>query len=531
DLHRAFCLGKHCLQSSGGDPALNAVQLNYAYVPSNGGISPSQYHAPIRRKACTLERHYLHHFISLPLKGLVSQTSFSKAHLMAEATQTITSYNVPTTYWRYTWPTVFAMLVSGLYQIVDGIFIGQFVGADGLAAINTAWPWIGLIAGVGLMVGMGAGIHCSIAQGQAQLQKARQFIAHGLWLLLLLGITVGCLVTAWGEPLLQIQGVDASVMRHGADYLRVFGGGAPLIMASLALPILVRNLGAPMLATGMLLAGALINVLLDYLFIVVMGWGLEGAAWATVMGESLSVIIGLVFLCSRASPLTLHRKDMWIWPQWAPYRAIASSGFSSFLMYLYASFAVVLHNTALMHYGNTVHVAAYAVTGYIMTLYYLLAEGLATGMQPMVSYFHGAGHTAAIRQTFTLALRWIIGSGVVFVGLIFLLPHAWSHIFVSPDDTALTQATVHALRLHLFALFIDGLLVLAAAYFQAINQNTKAVVITVLNMLIQVPALLILAPWLGVTGVFLALPVSTVILGAGSWLLLKRHFAPSSAKH
>ncbi|CAI8758541.1 MATE family efflux transporter [Pseudomonas zeae] len=449
---------------------------------------------------------------------------------MAEITPSITPQNVTATYWRYTRPTVFAMLVSGLYQIVDGIFIGQFIGADGLAAINTAWPWIGLIAGVGLMVGMGVGIHCSIAQGQTDLNKARQFLAHGLWLLLTLGLVVGGVVTTWGEPLLQMQGVDANVLRHSSDYLRIFGWCALLIMASLALPILVRNLGAPLLATGMLLAGALINVLLDYVFIVRMGWGLEGAAWATVLGESVSVVIGLVFLCSRASPLTLQFKDLWVWPQGVLYRAILSSGLSSFLMYLYASFAVVLHNASLMHYGTTVHVAAYAVTGYVMTLYYLLAEGLATGMQPMVSYFHGAGHVAAIRQTFTLALRWIVGSGLIFVGLIFLLPHAWARIFVSPEDVALTQATVQALQLHLFALFIDGLLVLAAAYFQAINKNTKAVAITVLNMLIQVPALLILAPWLGVTGVFLALPISTAILGAGSWFLLKQHFTQISTR-
>jgi putative MATE family efflux protein len=444
---------------------------------------------------------------------------------MAEAPPTITPRNVSATYWRYTWPTVLAMLVSGFYQIVDGIFIGHFIGADGLAAINIAWPWIGLIAGVGLMVGMGTGIHCSIALGQTHLHLVRQFIVHSLWLLLLLGLTVGAMVFVWGHQLLQIQGVEATVLDHGREYLHVFAGCSPLIMASLALPILVRNLGAPLLATGMMLAGAVVNVLLDYVFIAIMGWGLEGAAWATVLGESLSVIIGVVFLCSRASPFAVRHTDLWVWPQRAPYRAILGSGFSSLLMYLYASFAVVLHNAALMRYGTTVHVAAYAVTGYVMTLYYLLAEGLATGMQPLVSYFHGAGQHVAIRQTFRLALRWIVGSGMVFVGLIFWLPYAWTRIFVSPDDTALTQATVQALQLHLFALFIDGLLVLAAAYFQAINQNQKAIAITVMNMLIQVPALLILAPWLGVTGIFLALPISTVMLGVGIIVLLKRQLS------
>lgn len=446
---------------------------------------------------------------------------------MAETHPIITPQNIAATYWRYSWPTVLAMLVSGFYQIVDGIFVGHVVGADGLAAINTAWPWIGLVAGVGLMAGMGAGIQCSIAQGAENMQKARQLILQGLWLIVLLGFSAGCLITVWGEELLRIQGVEAQVVRHASDYLRIFGWCSPLIMASLALPILVRNLGAPRLATGMILAGALANVLLDYVFIVRLGWGLEGAAWATVMGETLSVTIGVCFLFSKKQPLTLRGLQVWDWPRPALCISILSSGFSSLLMYLYASFAVVLHNMALTRYGATVHVAAYAVTGYVMTLYYLLAEGLATSMQPIVSYFHGAGYAACVRQTFMLALRWIVGTGVIFVGLVLLLPSAWTRIFVSPDDAGLTEATVQALQLHLFALFIDGWLVLAAAYFQAINENSKAVTITLLNMLIQIPALLMLAPWLGITGIFLALPLSTIMLGAGVLVMLKRQLGSS----
>ncbi|MHC8346684.1 MATE family efflux transporter [Pseudomonas sp. RT6P73] len=449
---------------------------------------------------------------------------------MPEKNLPLTSASISATYWRYAWPTVFAMLVSGFYQIVDGIFIGHVVGAQGLAAINTAWPWVGLMAGVGLMLGMGTGIHCSIAQGEGNPRKAQQFIIHGLWGLIVLSLVVGSLIIMFGDHLLLAQGVEDGVLRHGRDYLRVFGWSSPLIMASLALPILVRNLGAPILATLMMLAGAVTNVLLDYVFIVLMGWGLEGAAWATVLGESLSVIIGMSFLFSRYSALPLKGAYLWIKPQTTLLTAIMVSGFSSLLMYLYASIAVLLHNFALMHYGNTVHVAAYAVSGYVMTVYYLLAEGLATGMQPIVSYFHGAGLKAPIRQTFFLALRWILGSGLVFVALLFLVPQVWTSIFVSAEDATLTAATVQALQLHLFALFIDGGLVLAAAYFQAVNDNKKAIAVTLLNMLIQIPALLLLAPWLGIKGVFLALPVSTIILGGCIFLLLKRQLATSPHK-
>ncbi|WP_419793436.1 MATE family efflux transporter [Pseudomonas palleroniana] len=437
----------------------------------------------------------------------------------------ITPDNVVAAYWRYALPTVMAMLVSGLYQIVDGIFIGHVVGAEGLAAINMAWPWIGLMAGVGLMIGAGAGTHCSIAQGEGHFQRAKGFLIQGLWLLALLGVVVGLLIITGRDSLLALQGGNASVQRHGTSYLQIIGWSSPLVMASIAMPILVRNLGAPMLATIMMLVGAVTNIVLDYVFIVELGWGLLGAAIATVAGESLSALIGLVFLFTRYSSLPLSVALGEFGLQSASCRQILLNGFSSLLMYLYASFAALLHNTALMHYGSTVNVAAYAITGYLMTVYYLLAEGLASGMQPLVSYFHGAGQSALVRKVFFLAMRWVVGTGVVLVLMILIFPHIGTRIFISDEDPALDVAAIDAVRLHLFVLFLDGFLVLAAAYYQAISDSSSATMITLANMCIQIPFLLILAPWLGVTGILLALPLSTILLATGVVALSRRQFS------
>ncbi len=439
---------------------------------------------------------------------------------------------VTATYWRYALPTLIAILVSGLYQIVDGIFVGHVVGAEGLAAINMAWPWAGLMAGVGLMIGAGTGTLCSIAQGEGDLSKARKILAQGLWLLVVLGVIVGVLITNGSDGFLSLQGASDAIQAHGSAYLDVMGWAAPLVMASIAMPILVRNLGAPRLATVMMIIGAVTNIALDYLFIVKFGWGLRGAAIATVTGETLSALIGLVFLFTHYStvPLRPCNKTLFIMhPRLC--LAILGNGFASLLMYLYASFAVVLHNTALMRYGSTVNVAAYAITGYLMTVYYLLAEGLASGMQPIVSYFHGAGQSKPIRQVFRLALISIVGGGIALVVLMLIFPHPVTWIFINGEDPELQAAAINAIRLHLFVLFLDGFLVLAAAYFQAIGMGKKATAITLGNMCIQVPFLLLLAPWLGVTGVLLALPISTIVLALGVGWVLKRQFAhPSDAQ-
>lgn len=413
-------------------------------------------------------------------------------------------------------------------QLVDGIFIGHVMGAEGLAAINMAWPWVGLIAGVGLMVGAGTGTLCSIAQGQGDIKRAGQIIVHGLLLLLGVGLIVSVLIIFGTDGLLSVQGAHAMVKKHGADYLIVMGWCAPVVLASIAMPILVRNLGAPRLATVMMITGALINTVLDYIFIVEWNLGLHGAAVATVIGEFFSAAIGIIFVFSRHSivPLapisdTLRNID------WKACRDILVNGFSSLLMYLYASFAVILHNAALMHYGTSVNVAAYAISGYLMTIYYLAAEGFAAGMQPIVSYFYGAKQFEPVQKAFRIALICIVGGGILFVLLTMFFPVPATWIFIGGEDAELQSVAITTLRLHLFVLFLDGYLVLASAYFQSIGMGTRAIWITFLNMCIQIPFLLVLAPWLGTVGVLLALPTSTIVLSIWVYFLLKKHFAES----
>ncbi|WP_421535094.1 MATE family efflux transporter [Pseudomonas marginalis] len=434
------------------------------------------------------------------------------------------SHKLTSLYWRYAFPTVMAMLVSGLYQIVDGIFIGRFVGAQGLAAINMAWPWVGLLAGVGLMIGVGAGTHCSIAQGAGDLPRARQFLVHGVSSLVLMGAVVGFLIIVGREGLMALQGANEEVQQQGSEYLAVIGWFSPLVLASIAMPILVRNLGAPVLATVMVLVGAVTNILLDYVFIVELGWGLQGAAIATVIGESISAVIGLVFLWTNHSALPLNRFDTWARPRALVFRSIMTNGFSSLLMYLYSSIAVVLHNTALMHYGSTLDVAAYAIAGYLMMVYYLLAEGLASGMQPIISYFHGVGQREPIKKVFGLAMKSVVGTGIVFVIVVIGFPALGAWFFISDEDSALELVAVATVRLHLFALFLEGFLLLAAVYFQAIGKGKAATLITLANICIQLPFLFVLAPLMGVTGVLLALPLSTIVLALLVAVVLRRQF-------
>lgn len=261
-------------------------------------------------------------------------------------------------FWRYTIPTIAAMLVNGLYQVVDGIFIGHYVGAAGLAGINVAWPLIGSILGVGLMVGVGTGALASIRLGEKQAQKAQAVLSTGLVLLLLMSPVISILLWCFADDFLRLQGAEGEVFQLGLQYLDVLVFSCLFTLGSIAMPILLRNDGSPNLATLLMVLGALTNIVLDYLFIGLLQWQLTGAAIATALAQMVVLVVGLSYFFSRKAKLRLSQRNFSF--QWRLLPQIFAIGTSSFFMYAYGSMMVALHNSLLLSYGSPVLVGSYA---------------------------------------------------------------------------------------------------------------------------------------------------------------------------
>ncbi|MEZ9057721.1 MATE family efflux transporter [Vibrio pelagius] len=421
------------------------------------------------------------------------------------------SQSISRQFWRYTIPTVAAMLVNGLYQVVDGIFIGRFVGADGLAGINVAWPVIGSILGLGMLVGVGTGALVSIRQGEKDTQGAKQILATGLTLLLALTPLVAGVLFFFAEDFLRWQGAEGRVFDLGLQYLQILIVGSVFTLGSIAMPFLLRNDDSPNLATILMVVGAVINIVLDYLFIAWLNWELTGAALATAIAQLVVTGLGLAYFFSRRANLRLRwselRLNLDVIPQ------IFAIGTSSFFMYAYGSMMVALHNALFAQYGNQLMIGAYAILGYIVTVYYLTAEGIANGMQPLVSYNHGAKRQDNIRQLLKIAMVSSVAVGMAFIILLNIFPREFVSVFNS-EDPQLVEYTVLGIRLHMFALALDGFLVVAGAYYQAVNKGSKAMFVTVGNMLIQLPFLYIMPKLFGVPGIWIAYPLSNIALSA-----------------
>ncbi|GKX52872.1 MATE family efflux transporter [Budvicia aquatica] len=410
---------------------------------------------------------------------------------------------------RYTIPALIAMLVSGTYQIIDGIFVGRYIGSDGLAAINLAWPMVGVLLAVGLMIGIGIGSHISLNRGAGDDEKASAFLGQLPLLLIVPGIILSVILLFTGYLLLDFQGATGNVLHYGYDYLKVIAFSAPFVLGSIAVPYIMRNLNAPRLATTFMVVGALMNICLDYLFIVHLKLELVGAGLATVISETTAMVLALIYIFNKRSPMRIRRRHFT--PRLDLSWKICKNGASSLFMYLYIGFTIVAHNFMFMKYGNSVSVAAYAIAGYLLTFYYLLVEGVAHGMQPIVSRFYGERNIDATKKVLGLAMYYGIGGGAIYTASLLIFPAFFAGFFVG-DNEELRIIAVHAIRIYMFALFVSGFFVITEAFLQAIGEGHKALIITICNMLIQLPFLFVMPLFLGIDGVWLAMPVSSIVL-------------------
>ena len=412
-------------------------------------------------------------------------------------------------YFRYTVPTIAAMLVNGLYQLVDGIFIGQYVGSSGLAAINIAWALTGTCTGVGLMIGVGTGSLTSIRKGEQDLHAARQTLSTGLMLCLIMAVLITLFLWQFARQFLSWQTDDPLVLSLGWDYLKILSFNSLFMLGAIAMPFLMRNDDSPNRATLLMVLGAGLNILFDYLFIGVFGWQLTGAGVATSLSQAVVTLLALHYFFSPAARIRLTRADFRFHVnQIGPILLI---GTSSFFMYLYWGVMVGMHNSQFAHYGGTQVIAAYAILGYIVTFYYLTVEGIANGMQPLASYSFGAKQYGNIFKLLKVAMFLAIALGVLVLLLLNLYPDPIIAIF-NRDSEVVSGFVKQGIVLHLFVLFLDGFLVVATAYYQSINHGRKAMAIAIGNILVQPPFLYILPKYWGLTGVWLAFPLSNILI-------------------
>lgn len=266
-------------------------------------------------------------------------------------------------------------------------------------------------------------------------------------------------------------------------------------------------MGQPYRATIYMAIGVSINILFSYLFIVVWEMSVFGAAIANIIGESCAMFLGLHYILNKSGEsLRLHHFK----PNFVLIKEIVINGGSTFFMYIYVGFIMMLHHIMLVKYGGTVAISAYTITGYIIMIYYLGMEGIANGVQPIISRLYGRENFLSTRVIIRMMVFVGMAYGIILTLLLQIFPYFFSSLFTS--DKELLKVTMHAINYHLPLLFLEGVFVMVTVFFQAIGEGTKALVISIGNLFIQVPFLLVLPNFLTLDGVWISMPLSSLIL-------------------
>lgn len=419
-------------------------------------------------------------------------------------------------FWRYTLPTIAAMLVTGIYVAVDGMFVGHFIGEDGLAAIMLGYPIGSILYAIGALIGMGASALVSIKLGEDKTDEARKIVGNAFSLCIIAAMIICGLGITLGTDILQWVGAEGKILSMAEDYLFWYFSMGFFAIISMAFSSLLRNDGQPKRVTYIMIFGGLLNIFLDWLFIVVIPWGLTGAAIATMLSQAATSILCLQHFFSDKSTLRIHWDSLKL--KLDTCLQILKLGTSSLIMYMYLSVVLILHNKAFLMVGKPIHVAAYGIVSYTEAFFYLIFEGIALGTQPITSFNTGAGLKNRVIKARNLAFAVTLAVALIGVTTLYSLPDYVVYLFAG-DNQLLQPVAINGMHLYFWGLPFEGLLLIGATYFQSINMAKEASILTGGKLILISIFIFTFAHIFGVDGVWVALPFCSLFLT--SWMIIK----------
>ena len=407
---------------------------------------------------------------------------------------------------QYSIPAVIAMVVNAIYNVVDRVFIGQFAGEEALAGLTIAFPVMMVIFAFANLIGIGGASLLSIRLGQKDERSASQVFGNTLGFGLL--VTAVILVTIFTnlQSILNLFGATAEVLDYATTYLRIIIAGFIFQMLSFILNSSVRTEGRPLLSMMAMVSSALTNIVLDFLFISVFGWGVAGAAYATIAGQFVGLgILGSFYLRGK-SHLHLSFKDFAL--KGSILGQILTIGFATFLSTVGTSIAMLFINRGLSSYGGVAAVTAMGVINSLYTFFIMPIIGITQGIMPIIGYNHGAKQKARVSKTLGLG----IFIGIAFSTIVFLLMQLFPLTFIGmflESGSPTVAVTKNGLRIFLLMLPLLSINLIGVAYFQAVGKGRVSMVLGMLRQfLFLLPLLFILPPLWGLDGVWAATPIA-----------------------
>ncbi len=422
-------------------------------------------------------------------------------------------------------PSILMMLVESIYGVVDGLFVSNFVGTSAFAALNIIWPAVMLVGALGLMVGTGGSALVSKTMGEGDPARASAVFSMLIRFTVILSLVFMVPLLVFMEPLARLLGAEGETVRLCVVYGGICTVGLPPYMLQLCFQSFYMTAERPQLGTVMSLVGAVTNMVLDALFIVVFKWGLAGAAAATTLASCVSGIFPLWYFSSRRnrSSLRLIRARS----EREPLLQACSNGLSEYVGNISWNVLAICYNLQLLRMMGEAGVAAYAVLLYYGYIFAAVFFGFNISVTPIIGYNYGAGNRAELKSLLRHSVTLLLALGALMTLVSELSAGPAARLFVGYDPE-LTALTKHAIRLYMLSFFIAGFNLFISAWFTGLgNGKVSAAVSFIRNLVFELGFVFLLPALLGPDGIWLAVDAADVcccILGVTLILAYRRRY-------
>ncbi|WP_425756524.1 MATE family efflux transporter [Ihubacter sp. rT4E-8] len=395
------------------------------------------------------------------------------------------------TFFRYVLPSVLAFALSGVYAIVDGFFVGNYVGDVGLSAVNIAYPIVAVIQAIGTGIGMGGAIYYTINQAENNEDKAKMFTAGALWTLLISSIILTLSIFLLNSVILEMLGAREELLSIGKEYIAVIALGAGLQVIGTGLIPFIRNYGGSFYAMICMIAGFVTNIILDYLFVWILAQGARGAALATVISQGVTMILALIYM--------LRKKQFTLQIPLTKLAAVSASiikvGIAPFGLAMAPNISLIIINRFSISYGGEQAVATYACIAYIICIIYLILQGVGDGSQPLLSRHYGEKDFTALKNTRKFAYGFALLLSVLGCIVMYLMRENLGILFGA--SAAVNAEIVKIIPIFLVSVPFVAIVRVTTASFYATEKTAFSYILTFIEPTFMLLLMLLLPPLFG----------------------------------
>ncbi len=446
---------------------------------------------------------------------------------------TLSSAPIGKTLFRLSLPTVLAQVINMLYNVVDRVYIGHMDvnGSLALTGVGVCLPLIMFISAFSSFVATGSAPRSSIFMGKGEKEKSEKLLGESVLLQAIISLVLTALLVAFNRPLLLAFGASSATIDYASSYMTIYALGTVFVELTLGLNAFITAEGKTVVSMVVVLVGAILNIVLDPVFIFVFDMGVEGAAWATIISQGVSCIICIIYLSLGKSSLKLKwsnvlRLDKLILPSFA-------LGLASFVMQSTESLISICFNSNLLKYGGDVAVGTMTICSSVMQMAMLPLQGIAQGAQPLTSFNYGKGNTERVKKCYRTLLTVSLIYSVSLWALVELFPSFFASIFTS--DEALILYAVPNIRIYLMMLGLMGILISSQMTFVSIGSALSSVSIALVRKIVLLIPLIYIMPAIyktnQVRAVFMAEPVADLLAITFAFILFLSVFPKALKEH